>query len=750
VGTVDGRTFRPDVEGLRGVAILLVLAFHADVSLTAGGFVGVDVFFVISGFLITGLLLRERERDGRIDFAAFYARRVRRLLPAGLVTLAVVLPVAWTLVDPLDQVPVALDAAAAAVSLGNIRFALEQGDYFATVGTPSPFLHYWSLGVEEQFYLVWPALLVLSARGTRPRRNAGVALTVVLGASLVASIAATGIAAPWAFYSLPTRAWQLALGGLIAVAARALDRLPGVLLSFPAWAGLMMVVASVLLLDPSMAYPGVAALLPTSGAALLILGSARRLGPGWLLSIGPLRFVGRISYSLYLWHWPILVLVPIALGTEPTLEGRLGLVGLSIVVATATCFLIEEPFRHSSALAVHPLRTLALGGSSVALIVALGAGLAEVALQAIDAPIAAASTSDMRDPGRPTAGGTASSPEAASSAPVSATPGWAAVSPDATSSPGPSAAAAPQSGQSPTAAPSPASPSPAAPSSKSGPEPLPADVRPKLSVARTDVERLVRDGCLALEGVRTPRDCVYGDPKGDVTIALVGDSHASDLFPALEPIATARGWRLVTFVKVSCPFIDMPLRNLYLKRAYPECAAFRDATVRRLAAERPTLVILGFDHFVHPVRAADDTIAAQVNALAHLIGRLPGRVAVLVDHPRSGVDVPGCLSEHRADIRRCAVPKGVAFLGATGTRERRAAEAAEAAGAGLIDLTASICPSLPCPVVIDERIVFRDNHHLTATFAATLSAPLAAEIDRVLRPLAIDRPAQPWRTVGRV
>ena len=176
-----GHEFRPDIEGLRGVAVLLVVLFHANLVGVPGGFVGVDVFFVISGFLITGLLLRERERTGRIGFRAFYARRVRRLLPAGMVALAATLAAASVALSPLDRPQAMVDGAAAALSVGNIRFALAEGDYFASVASPSPFLHFWSLSVEEQFYLVWPAVLFLAARSSRPRLGAAIVLTVGRG-----------------------------------------------------------------------------------------------------------------------------------------------------------------------------------------------------------------------------------------------------------------------------------------------------------------------------------------------------------------------------------------------------------------------------------------------------------------------------------------------------------------------------------------------------------------------------------------
>src|SRR4051794_1358599 len=300
----SGEGFRPDLEGLRGVAILLVLLFHAGIPGIAGGFVGVDVFFVLSGFLITGLLIRERERTGRVSLSSFYARRARRILPAALVVTVATLAFATAVLPPLDVLRAADDAVAVALSVGNIRFAATATDYFAGVASPSPFLHYWSLGVEEQFYLVWPALLVLATRFGRPRIGAGVVLAIVVVASLALGIWLTGVAAPWAFYSLPTRAWQLGLGGLLAIALdRAYTGRLGIVAAIIGWAGLTAVVIAGLAIDPAMPYPGLVALVPTVGAAAVIAGGRASRSPAALLGVRPLRFLGRISFSLYLVHW---------------------------------------------------------------------------------------------------------------------------------------------------------------------------------------------------------------------------------------------------------------------------------------------------------------------------------------------------------------------------------------------------------------------------------------------------------------
>jgi peptidoglycan/LPS O-acetylase OafA/YrhL len=240
-----------------------------------GGFVGVDVFYVISGFLITGLLRRELVATGRIDFLSFYARRARRLLPAALLVIAVTLVASALVLSRLRLPDVAGDAAAAAVYVANYRFAISATDYLASAAAPSPLLHYWSLGVEEQFYLAWPLLIVLGGRFVSVGRLAWLIVPVALG-SLALSIAWTDIAAPWAFFSLPTRAWELAVGALIAMGMLRLPaRAPVWLASAGGCLGLVLIAIAVLVVDGSTPYPGVAALLPVAGAALLIVSGER-------------------------------------------------------------------------------------------------------------------------------------------------------------------------------------------------------------------------------------------------------------------------------------------------------------------------------------------------------------------------------------------------------------------------------------------------------------------------------------------
>ena len=259
-------------------------------------------------------------------------------------------------------------------------------------------------------------------------------------------------------------------------------------------------------------------------------------------------------------------------------------------------------------------------------------------------------------------------------------------------------------------------------------------MRPALGQAADDAEPLLADHCLLGQPQVVLLDCVYGDPDGARTVALVGDSHAAHWFPALQPIAEKHGWQLRPYIKLSCRFLDMSLYSYWYKRMYTECDRWRELVVDRLEELKPDLVIVAFVGDRETSNATDPDPAHQGEAMAHLLGRIPGEQVIVVDTPGSVYNVPACLSRNVGDVRPCETARKTAFGVNPGEVERIAAEAT---GATLVDFSDRICPWDPCPVVLDGMIVYRDSHHLTATFASTFSAALEAalpDIDRRARP----------------
>lgn len=360
--------YRGDIEGLRAIAILLVVAAHAWVPWLAGGFVGVDVFFVLSGYLITGLLLREIDTTSHLRFANFYARRLRRLLPGLLLMLICTSALAVVLLAPADQVAQAMAAATASLWLSNIHFAFAKLDYFSPGAANNLFLHTWSLGVEEQFYLVWPALMVwaLGARqGVGRIGRLKIVMFMIGGASLLACLRLTYTAPQMAFYMMPLRAWQFAAGALIWLyfgSSKIMDAdqtapaaTAHTTLRWLGWLGLALIVASGMWFDANVVYPGWRALLPTLGTAAVIAAGTRGVGLGVsrALSWRPLQALGRVSYSWYLWHWPVLLLGGALLPIENPLY-RFGLVLFSLLLAIASYRLVESPIRRQAGWVVRP------------------------------------------------------------------------------------------------------------------------------------------------------------------------------------------------------------------------------------------------------------------------------------------------------------------------------------------------------------------------------------------------------------
>ncbi|RUW63378.1 acyltransferase family protein [Mesorhizobium sp. M7A.F.Ca.US.008.03.1.1] len=361
-------SFRPDIQGLRALAVGGVVAFHFGLTALPGGFAGVDIFFVISGYLITRHLLQEIGDSGRLNLWRFYARRARRLLPASLFVILATLVAGAFILSPEEQALYSKGAMFASAYMINLWLIRWSFDYFASDAANNPFIHFWSLSVEEQFYLAWPALLVFAAWLRPGRRMAIVAIGVTGLVSFAVCAWLTSVAQPWAFYFSPLRAWEFAAGGLASmVPASFLQHHPR-LRAVQGWLGLALIVPAYLLLDEALPFPGLLALLPVAGTVLLLVSGAsehqagREIGKqagslAALLSLPPMQWIGKLSYSLYLWHWPVIVYAGMVTAELSGLD-RLACLALTLVLSIFTYHVIENPVRRNGWLMANAARAL--------------------------------------------------------------------------------------------------------------------------------------------------------------------------------------------------------------------------------------------------------------------------------------------------------------------------------------------------------------------------------------------------------
>lgn len=675
VRVIGPRRFRPDIQGLRAIAVLAVVLYHCGVPGIPGGYVGVDVFFVISGFLITGHLRRDVDTHGKVRFADFYMRRVRRLLPPALLVLIVVGPLGAAVL-PLQQArSLFRDGIFAAGYALNYRLIDQAVDYQNASGPPSALQHFWSLAVEEQFYVVWPLLIAACAFAVRARAVRLAVITAVIVAitagSLYLSVTVTPTDPTTAYFSLQTRAWELGLGALLALGAGVLARCPAVVARLAGFCGLALIVGAATSYDENTPYPGTAALLPVIGAVLVIAGGMHRVKSSAetvLLGHGSLQFIGRSSYAWYLWHWPMLILLAAWQGRALTLTERIVILIVSFWAAVLTYFLENAAQRSPW----RPRRWLPVGLVASGLVAVMALGLA---------PLLHAATGDGR----------------ARVVTALTAPDISRVQRELTA---------------------------ALKVSK-----LPRNATPTPDGAPDDQPIGATNGCFADIEATTSKRCVIGDPAATRTAVLVGDSHAAQWATALDINARRAGWRIVELTKAACPVATLPFRRPNTTAPYTQCTAFWTSATAFTRSIRVDMVIAAESNII---AGPDVSPASWAEATRRGIERLTPRAVPTVligDTPTTRQDTTACLSQHVDDIQVCSYPRKDAYLDGFDTvpRYRALQKLAKQEGYGYVDTLNFFCNYAYCPAVVGNMVVHRDEGHVTNTYARWL-APMFRSI----------------------
>ena len=687
--------FRGDIEGLRAVAVVLVLLDHVF-GWPSGGFIGVDVFFVISGFLITGLLVRERARTGRISFRAFYARRARRLLPAAVTTLVVTTAAAWLIFLDGRFRETVTDGLWALFFAANVNFAQQGTDYFAQTAAVSPFQHFWSLAVEEQFYLVWPVLvLAVFALPLGRDRGRGVALAVAMTgvgvASFLWSIAATAASPGTAYFSTFTRAWELAVGALVAVLADRLWRLPRGLRATLAWTGLAGIVVSAFVITARTPFPGAVAALPVFSTALLVAFGDTPGGPGvrWALGSRPARFLGRISYSLSLWHWPVVVVLAAVVPPAST-AFYVSAVLVSLVLATVSHHVVEQPVLHSTWLL--PQRGAAdervFRRAKV-----VGAGFV-VALT-----VACTTLSLAFPPGR-------LDPRLVDAANAQVMAEWAAQQ-DGDTDDVPALQELSPLGQE---------------IADSLVATAWGTLTPSLDVLPTYLRQQWSEGCFDVSA-SSAEECVTGSPTAAQRAVVLGDSVAGAWLPGIRAGLEPRGWSVQTLGMGQCPNITATV--LADSRPFTECSEHRTWAVEYIAETRPALVVLAN---AYNAELADDSAdkpaewRSGLTAVVQQIQQSGARVVVLASPP-PGANLQSCATALSSPVDCVSSPPDTWHRYA-GIEE----EVAAATGAAFVDPVDWFCVQDRCPAVVGTTPVFADGLHMTAEYSEKIATQLADTI----------------------
>ena len=688
--TADRSEVRFDIQALRTLAVGLVVIYHLWPRRVTGGYIGVDVFFVISGFLITAHLLREADRTGRIALARFWARRARRLLPASLLVLAVAALATWIWIPSSLWVQFYREIGASALYVQNWVLSIDAVDYLAANNQASPAQHFWSLSAEEQFYMVWPLLMLLAVfsagkLGRNRHLFVAVALGLVTVGSLVLSAFWTAANPASAYFVTPVRVWEFAAGGLLAVLSPTPSKMAPAVRAVIAWIGLAAIVATALLYTDATPFPGLTALLPVGGTLLVLWVGTPALSwsPAIIGDRRPVQFLGDISYSVYLWHWPMIVVLPYALGADLDKWSKLLIVAGTIVLAWLTKIFIEDPVRTGRMARARPrwvLISAAAGMAVVVLLSNLGTGRANTLADEAEAAANVALAGNMACFG------------AASMDPALKP----CVNPELDNMLVPAPVAAKR------------------------------DTGDSYSCYSAGTSGKVRT-CTLEGSSKTPKK----------RIALIGDSHAAMLRPAVKEILKDKDWEVDIFLKQACPWTAAPVVRLDVAANWPKlCASYNEELQARLEdpkqkkydlivvnAARNDLVALNPGE-----NETDVEVAGYMKAWTPVL-KAGTPIMVLVDNPLLPMDWLDCVEKgDAADARKCGVSKAEGL--AMADTQELAAQQLE--NTTIVDMTDFYCDGDFCPVAIGGVLVYRDESHITKTWSLTIAPYLGAAIEKAL------------------
>ena len=683
--------FRSDIQGLRAIAVLMVIVHHLRPGALPGGFIGVDMFFVISGYLITAHLFREMRATGSIALASFWARRIRRLLPLAFTVLLGTAGLVYFFIPATEHGTMFKHLAAAGLYVENWTLVADATDYAAAGQMATAVQHFWSLSVEEQFYIFWPLLAVVVLWALTRFSGKHGASTIVAGSraffaaivlvavlSFVYGLWLTAVNPPGAYFNTAARGWEFAAGGIVALLARrgGVRGIPGTLLG---WAGLGTLIAGAILIPTDTRFPGTMALVPVLGT-VAVLAAAGPAHPRWLsyahwLSIRPARAIGDISYGAYLWHWPLIIVAPFVLRTEPKWYQELGILILTLLLAWLSYKFIENPFRFGKVL--KPVRnSMIFALIGMLLIAGLSAAGTAAAAQSSNLP-----RMSVTDPCY-----------------------------------GAGSLANPQQCQ-----------------------PVASNFAPYPSAVMVSqqVRAPLFPGCEADTLQVGDASCTLGQTENPkLRVAVVGDSHASAWLPALEILAKERGWELITHIRSGCsPSVAALKGSESLSgTAYRLCTESMRALGPKLAADRDLDAIIvatqgnkrswvsspGYE-FKNPATEGFTSLwQSWIDA-----GK---EVAVIREVPRLGnKNVPTCVATSPQDPLACAVSRK---QGLDVPQNLGKALKSETAPEGLVqaNLTDSICDENTCYPVIGSLITYYDQSHLSHDFARSLAPELGRQL----------------------